>query len=277
MTPTKARLAPTPSGFLHRGNAANFLLNTRLAAGGELLLRIDDLDRGRFRPVYLRDVFRLIDQLGITVTEGPTDPHDFQANWSQENRLPLYREALSVLRNHELVFACPCTRKELAGGTHRHGCPGRRPDPDAPGTAWRVDTRSLPPVRIPDRVVPEGFTVSPHDVIPDFVIRNRAGRPSYQLACTVDDVHFSVTTVGRGRDLLPSTAAQAIVSGMLGYPPLFERLDFLHHPLIGEPDGSKLSKSAGAQGEAMELSAKEIRTLSTLVDGWLASGPPDRP
>jgi len=88
-----ARLAPTPSGFLHFGNAANFALNALLAqrTDGQLLLRIDDLDRARFREEYLVDIFRVIDWLGIEVTDGPTDPLDFHAYWSQEHRLNISR------------------------------------------------------------------------------------------------------------------------------------------------------------------------------------------
>ena len=245
----KARLAPTPSGFLHLGNAVNFALNSLLAEDGELLLRIDDLDRGRFRLEYLEDIFAVVDWLGIDVTEGPVSAADFAANWSQETRMPAYIHALNSLREQEVVFACPCTRKELAGGQHAHNCKERNIDLTATNVAWRIDTQSyLEPLVIPDITSEEGFCVVPHEAIPDFVIRKKDGRPSYQLACTVDDVFFGITHVGRGQDLLPSTAAQAILSELLGYGPLFDRIRFIHHPLLRDEGGHKLSKSAGAEG-----------------------------
>ncbi|MEM9929536.1 MAG: glutamate--tRNA ligase family protein [Bacteroidota bacterium] len=242
-------MAPTPSGFLHRGNAANFALNALLAgSNGEILLRIDDLDRSRFREKYLEDIFSVLNWLGIRWTTGPADATDFHANWSQEHRLPLYQAALDQLRHHPLVFACLCSRKDLAGGKHRYDCLNVKHSFDDPKVAWRLNTRELAPVLIPDLVQSAPFTIDLHTAMPDFVVCKKDGRPSYQPACVVDDVYFNVNRVGRGKDLLPSTAAQAVLSEALGYDSLFERIDFLHHPLLTDAQGSKLSKSAGAIG-----------------------------
>jgi glutamyl/glutaminyl-tRNA synthetase len=240
------RLAPTPSGYLHQGNAANFALNALLAGNeGHLLLRIDDLDRARFREAYLEDIFRVVDWLGIKVTEGPVDPADFHANWSQEHRLPQYQEALDHLRGHPLVFACPCSRKDMASGEHRYDCLNGNLSLDDVNVAWRINTRELDLVSIPDLVRPEPFSVDLHATMPDFVVRKKDGRPSYQPACVVDDVAFKINRVGRGQDLLPSTAAQAVLAEMMGFAPLFERINFVHHPLVVATNGEKLSKSAG--------------------------------
>ena len=227
------RIAPTPSGYLHLGNAANFAANALLADGGPLLLRIDDLDRARFRPEYLQDVFDVLDWLDIHPTLGPKDASDFEANWSQEYRMPLYYAALDTLRNTgqgTSVFACPCSRKELADGRHVHGCLQGRISPDQADVAWRIDTRGT----------------ALHLPMPWFAVRKKDGRPSYQLACTVDDYHYGITACARGEDLRASTAAQALVSDLLGYPNLEQRIHFLHHPLLTE-DGEKISKSQGAR------------------------------
>ena len=224
------RIAPTPSGYLHAGNAANFAANALLANGGPLLLRIDDLDRARFRPEYLDDVFVVLRWLGIAWTDGPTDAADFAAHWSQDHRLPLYHAALQQLRDQPLVFACPCSRRELAEGGHRHGCLRGDVPPDKPGVAWRIDTRGT----------------DLHETMPWFAVRKKDGRPSYQLACTVDDYHFGITECARGEDLRDSTQAQALVSDLLGYPALAKRIRFIHHPLITE-GGTKISKSQGAR------------------------------
>ncbi len=246
------RIAPTPSGYLHPGNAANFAANALLADGGPLLLRIDDLDRRRFRREYLEDVFEVLNWLGIECTDGPRNADDFEANWSQESRMPVYEAALELLRSRApaQIFACPCSRKELANGTHVHGCLEGRTSLDEPGAAWRMDTRNT------------GL----HDAMPWFALRKKDGRPSYQVACTVDDLHFRITECARGEDLRASTAAQAMVSDLLGYPPLLERINFLHHPLIIE-GGAKLSKSQGARSvRDWEVSPADIFAIAR---AWL--------
>ncbi|NJC26445.1 glutamate--tRNA ligase family protein [Neolewinella antarctica] len=271
--PRKVRIAPTPSGYLHRGNLANFLLNAALAGpSGETLLRIDDLDRARCRPAYLEDIFRVVHKLELKVTEGPVDVADFERSWSQKHRMSIYSAALAALRDHPLVFACPCTRKELVRGEHAYGCREGRVEKDAPGVAWRINTRALDqPVIIPDLYRKTPFTVNLHAEIPDFAVRTKAGLPSYQLACTVDDLHFDITHVGRGVDLLASTAAQVVVSDLLGYAPLLERIDFVHHVLVTAAGGKKLSKSAGAQSAPLELTAELIAEVRQLVTDWTSA------
>ncbi len=180
-----------------------------------------------------------------------------------------YQEALDRLRSSGLLFACPCSRKELAQGSHQHGCLQGRVSPDAEKVAWRINTRDLPVVSIPDIVQAEPFSINLHDAMPDFVVRKKDGRPSYQPACVVDDVLFGINTIGRGQDLLPSTAAQAVLSRLMGYGDLFERVRFLHHPLLVGADGTKLSKSAGAERVAGFLGGLKLDELIELVDAWL--------
>ncbi|WP_116106035.1 glutamate--tRNA ligase family protein [Lewinella sp. IMCC34191] len=225
------RIAPTPSGYLHVGNAANFAANALLAEGGSLLLRIDDLDRQRFRREYLEDVFDVLHWLGIEWTHGPKDAEDFERHWSQDHRMPMYKTALDQLLTcaPTQIFACPCSRKELAEGEHVHGCLRGHIAFDRAGVAWRVDTRGT----------------ALHQTMAWFAVRKKDGRPSYQLACTVDDFHYGITECARGEDLRDSTAAQAMLSDLLGYPPLRERIRFVHHPLMCV-NGQKLSKSQGA-------------------------------
>ncbi|TXF91454.1 tRNA glutamyl-Q synthetase [Neolewinella aurantiaca] len=246
------------------------MLNAALAGeAGRIWLRIDDLDRARFREEYLEDIFRVVKLLGIKVTDGPSSPQDFHARWSQEHRMKNYLSALDQLRASGLLFACPCSRKELAAGRHQHGCLQGKVSLEAENVAWRINTRDLEPVLIPDLIAPEGFTVDLHAAMPDFVVRKKDGRPSYQPACVVDDVLFGINTVGRGQDLLPSTAAQAILSEMMGFGDLFQRIRFLHHPLITGEDGDKLSKSAGAEGVSGLGPAFKPEVLRATVNGWI--------
>jgi glutamyl/glutaminyl-tRNA synthetase len=251
------RIAPTPSGYLHPGNAANFAACALLAEREDipLLLRIDDLDRGRVREAYLQDIFDTLDWLGIQWTMGPTDVADFQQHWSQNHRMGLYAEALHQLRTcvPAQIFACPCSRKDLADGTHAHDCLSRKTSLDRPGVAWRIDTRGL----------------DIHHRMPDFAVKKKDGRPSYQLACTVDDHHFGITHCVRGEDLRDSTLAQSLLSDLLGYRPLHERMTVLHHPLL-TTDGRKLSKTQG--DTSVRMSGWTPARLFDQARQWLGTG-----
>src|SRR5882762_5324158 len=89
---TRTRIAPTPSGFLHLGNAFSFALTAKLAreTGARLLLRIDDLDRDRVEARYVQDIFETLHFLGIPWDEGPRDILAYEATWSQVYRMDLY-------------------------------------------------------------------------------------------------------------------------------------------------------------------------------------------
>ena len=99
----RTRLAPTPSGLLHPGNGVSFLVTWALAraAGGWILLRVDDLDGDRYRPEYLEDIFRTIDWLGIDYDAGPKNIADFEQHWSQHLRIPQYNDYLHQLREKD--------------------------------------------------------------------------------------------------------------------------------------------------------------------------------
>ena len=122
------RLAPTPSGYLHLGNAVNFVL-TWLAArqrGAQLLLRIDDSDTARKRPEYVDDIFRAIDLLGLDYDLGPISSSDFEANWSQRHRYDQYVSTLNSLREAGALYACGLSRRELQHYSPAYPTAGRR-------------------------------------------------------------------------------------------------------------------------------------------------------
>lgn len=228
---SRLRLAPTPSGYLHPGNAINFLLNQKAARsqpGARLLLRIDDLDADRKRPEYVQDVFDSLAWLGIDWDDGPRSVEDFEQNWSQHLRLGLYENLLQQLEKQGLVFACQKSRKDLApfGGAYPPEFREQNLPLDAPDVSWRVAT-------------PPGFPM------PDFVVRRRDGLPAYQVASLADDVYFGITHIVRGEDLRASTAAQIFLAEKLRLSD-FLKIQFWHHPLLTDARGEKLSKSAGA-------------------------------
>ena len=270
MAVSKTRIAPTPSGYLHPGNLANFLFTAALVpVDGELLLRIDDLDRGRFRSEYLSDIFRVLEELSITVTEGPESPTDFTAAWSQVLRMPLYQTALDTLAGHPLLFACRCSRKELTAGHHPYGCLSEEVRFDAPNAAWRLKTHELTDRVIIERLIGPAAAIDLHQLAPHIAVRRRTGAPSYQLASVVDDLHFGVTTVARGVDLLTSTATQQVVAELLGRGEAFSKITFVHHPLMLDGAGGKLSKSSGSQSQPYPLTAPNLALLRSTVATWL--------
>ena len=246
--PIITRFAPTPSGFLHWGNAFSFVLTWLYAKRFEakILLRIDDLDQARKRPEFVEDVFRSLDWLGLNYDVGPSGPDDFEARFSQRLRMELYREALGQLCEAEAVFACDCSRKTIAAtedGRHPRACRTRRLSKDVPNVAWRMPT-TAEPVCWTD-LNDGSFAIDLHDQMRDFVVRRKDGVPAYQLTSVVDDQYFGVNLIIRGEDLIPSTAAQRWLAGYLPKASFCQAM-LLHHPLVRAPDGEKLSKSAGA-------------------------------
>ena len=268
--PARTRIAPTPSGFLHAGNAINFLLTQAIAQreGASILLRIDDLDAERMRPDYVEDIFASLAWLGIPWNDGPRSIGDLEQRWSQRLRVPRYNALIDRLAEARVLYACTCSRKQV--GT----CPHRDLDlpMDTPDATWRL--------RIPD-----GSTVDllrwPHgavrlqvdDLISDPVIRQRTGMPAYQVASLADDLDHGIGLVVRGMDLLPSTACQLYMAHVLGEEG-FLRVRCVHHALVTDDHGAKLAKSAGAaslramreRGEGPELlRAKAQRLLDELL------------
>ena len=246
--PRLTRIAPTPSGYLHAGNVASFVFSVGLARewGAEVLLRIDDMDRDRYRREYLEDVFDTLLFLGIPWDRGPRDAHDFERSWSQRLRLGLYEDRLRRLAVGGSVFACLCSRTEisLAGGRHPRGCLEAAQPLDEKGAAWRLTPASDSSVRwteafwgVRDQRLPEGIAQS--------VVRKKDGFPAYHLCSVADDTHFGVDAVVRGVDLLESTIFQLHLAERLGLEAFGSAL-FAHHPLLREDGGGKLSKSAGA-------------------------------
>lgn len=249
--PAIGRLAPTPSGYLHLGNAVNFVLTWLLIrrAGGVLHLRIDDLDRARLRRPYLENIFRVIDWLGLDYDYGPGGPDEFLRHYSQLLHLPTYNQTLRRLAQQpNLLYGSPRSRSGSA--------PAAAVPLATPGVAWRAR-------------VPAGTTIAWVDgsqgasrvplatEMPDFVVRKKDGVAAYQLASVVDDLRLGTTLIVRGVDLLPSTAAQLWLAAQLPETSLFNpaRTQFYHHSLLTDAAGNKLSKTTQAADDHGILAA----------------------
>jgi len=268
---SRTRLAPTPSGYLHLGNAASFLLTADLAKrfGAHLLLRIDDLDRERVRPEYIQDIFDTLEWLAVHWDEGPRGPAEFEAIFSQVHRKPLYDEALKMLKDRELLFACTCSRSQLAseGTTGYPGtCLHKNIPLDTPGASWRIRTPDDARVRM--KTLSEGEILSSlPDTLRHAIVRKKNGEAAYQLASVVDDLHYGVDLIVRGEDLLDSTLVQLYIAKALEEPG-FGKVVFHHHPLLKGPEESKLSKSAGASSiKSMKTTGMKPDDLLSLIAG----------
>lgn len=267
------RIAPTPSGFLHEGNAVNMLLTSWWArsAGGRLLLRIDDFDVTRARAAYVADILDTADWLGIRIDDGPTGVADFTARWSTARHTERLRAAVQRLLagSPEVVFVCRCSRRELGewgqctAGCRRGGFPLR-----AGGSTVRLH-------------VPQGLVVTVGGgelPVPrgDHVLWRRDDLPAYQLGSVLLDEALGVTAVLRGVDLVDSTALQRHLAALLPAPG-FLSADVRHHGLLTGPAGVKLSKSAGARAEPLARTAAlrgHLESVAARLGGPLGISPP---
>jgi glutamyl-tRNA synthetase len=247
---TRSRIAPTPSGFLHLGNAYNFLLTEELVRkdGGSLRLRIDDLDAARVRTEYLEDIFESLKWLDIDWHEGPKSMADADEH-SQILRVASYDTALEELVKSGRVFACECSRSQLQqvskDGQYPGTCREKGIPLDQPGVSWRFRTRQDEVVNWSDEIL-GAVEIDLFSENRDFVIRRRDGIPAYHVASLCDDVDYGVNLIVRGQDLLTSTAAQRALAAALGWEPFLQTKCY-HHPLMLDEQGEKLSKSAGSR------------------------------
>lgn len=276
----KTRFAPTPSGFLHEGNGISFIITYVLARtfGGKILLRIDDLDAGRMRLEYLEDIFQTLDWLGLDYDEGATGVDDFKKNYAQHHRLDLYFEALKKI-DPLVLYACNCSRKQIQHdsktGLYPQTCRLKNLPFETPETALRIKIGAETTAHFEEWQ--QGFqTINLAETVGDFVVRQKNGLPSYQLASVVDDDFFKVNFIVRGQDLLSSTAAQVFLSQHF-IDSNFYKTVFFHHILAYETEpasplgmGVKLSKSQGARAlKAWRESGKSPIELFQKAAEWL--------
>jgi glutamyl/glutaminyl-tRNA synthetase len=246
----KTRIAPTPSGFLHLGNAYSFVLTQQMAFkyGAEVLLRIDDMDALRVRKEYLEDIFDCLNFLGISWQQGPASMKEYE-NFSQKSRMQLYNSALQILREKDLLYACVCSRTTYQNlkskGEEICRCREKRIPLEKNEAAWRLVTDPGSTLTITDAEGTRTKLQFPLSMT-DFIVKKKDGDPSYQLTSVVDDLFFKVDLIVRGEDLLPSTCAQLFLAPLIQADAFCESR-FLHHALLKNEDGKKLSKSDGAE------------------------------
>jgi glutamyl-Q tRNA(Asp) synthetase len=255
---TISRFAPTPNGRLHLGHAYSALRNAGFArdSGGELLLRIEDIDPTRCKPEFEDAIVEDLAWLGIDFASAPRRQSDHLAD---------YAEALSRLGRRELVYPCFCTRGAIlrtsrerdpdGAPLHRGGCVAVSRSETAERLAagepaalrLNVARARLVPARLSWREFGEGDAEQRIAAEPeawgDVVLQGKERPATYHLAVVVDDALQGVTDVIRGRDLYPATSIHRLLQELLGYEPPRYR----HHRLVLDAAGVKMSKSASSQ------------------------------
>jgi glutamyl-tRNA synthetase len=249
----RGRLAPSPTGLLHLGHAATFWTahQRALAAGGVLVLRLEDLDPQRSKAGFAEAAAEDLRWLGIRWHEGPETGGPF-APYEQSRRLPLYESAMAKLIAAGAVYPCSCTRKDLARLAQApHDEEPVYPGTCRPSTSTPRNLGHQPSLEVNWRFrVPDGEAVFFQDGnfgpqrflagkdFGDFLVWRKDRVPAYQLAVTVDDAAMRVTEVVRGADLLAATARQILLCRALGLP----EPAWYHCPIVTDATGQRLAK-----------------------------------
>ena len=282
----RTRFAPSPTGPLHLGHAYAAILahDMAAAAGGEFLLRIEDIDQARARPQWEALIYEDLAWLGLR-WETPV--------LRQSERLPAYRAALQTLWERGLLYPCACRRRDIeeAARAPQEGAPHYGPDglvypgtcrPAAPapgkmpadcalrldmGRAWAaIGAEAL---QFTETGAGPGGETGPITVsrlqalseIGDIVLARRDMGTSYHLSVVLDDAEQGITHVTRGADLFEATAIHVILQRLLGLPtPLYH-----HHRLIRDETGKRLAKRDDARAirkyREDGLSPADIRSM----------------
>lgn len=286
-TTPRGRFAPTPSGKMHIGNALIALLSWLQvrSAGGQFILRIEDIDVNRSRDELAEELVYDLKWLGLDWDEGP-EIGGPSGPYRQALRQELYECELRKLQEQQRLYPCYCSRADIAAAAsapHGLASEGKR----YPGTCRQLNAeearmkelRKTPSLRmkVPDALItftdgiagPQRYQLSDGG---DFVVKRADGIISYQLAVVVDDALMGITHVLRGADLLDSTPRQLLLYQTLGYTPP----SFAHAPLIVDAEGRRLAKRSRGLSLSF-LRGQGIRPQH--VVGWLAwsAGLLDRP
>lgn len=258
------RFAPSPSGYMHKGNLLAMLLAwlDARAQKGRMLFRMEDLDPTRSRREYIAALETDLRWLGLDWDEGFPSP-----GFSQSERTAIYEDAFQTLQNRGLVYPCWCTRAQRLSAasaphpgeeTHDPGCPCARLSRREKQTLLQNGRKPAWKIRTPDKIVTikDGrcgdFSQNLSRDAGDFILRRADGVFAYQLAVSVDDMLMGVTRVVRGRDLLSSAPQQRwLMETLGGTPPTY-----YHAPLLTSGRG-KLSKRLGS------LSTQALRSSTT--------------
>lgn len=276
------RLAPSPTGAQHLGNARTFLIAWSVIrrAGGTLLLRIEDLESPRRKPWATQQLVEDLRWLGIDWDHGPGS-ESFPIPLVQSERLPRYEQVLEQLIESGHLYPCTCTRRdvELASDAPHEQTPDGNVYPGTCRDRSVVEANQLLAEGRPfawrfrlagrrDRFVDlfsGQHSADPAKQLGDFPVARSPGPPAYQLAVVVDDHDAGVDLVVRGDDLLWSTYRQRAIYQALDWQP---PAAWLHPPLVVGPDGRRLAKR---HGDTRLATLRQAGITPEQIIGWLAA------
>ncbi|NUM56109.1 MAG: glutamate--tRNA ligase [Candidatus Hydrogenedentes bacterium] len=256
MPPIRVRIAPSPTGFFHIGNAKTALINWLFArkVGGTFILRLEDTDSERSEAQYADIICEGLRWLGIDWDEGPAfggEPEKGQHGpYRQSERADIHRREAQRLVDEGKAYRCYCTKEELDAERERAQAEKRPP-------RYSGKCRNLTPEQIAamgDRPfsvrfrVPEGATVIDDLVqgtvrvenkeIDDFIVVKPNGDPVFHLAVVIDDGLMEISHVIRGDDHLTNAFRHVLLFNALGY----SLPTFAHLPMVLDETGKKYSK-----------------------------------
>lgn len=254
------RFPPSPSGYLHVGNARTAIFNWLYARHmkGRFVLRIEDTDRERSTQDSIEAIFEALEWLSIDWDEGP---------YFQSERFDIYRQHIQKLLDAGKAYYCTCTPEQLEAMRRKGMAAGGKPKYD--GTCrekgrTKTDTavvRFKAPLRgttIVEDVV-KGNIVFQNTELDDFIIARSDGSPTYNFAVVVDDITMGINTIIRGDDHVMNTPKQILLYQALENPlPVFA-----HVPMVLGPDRTRLSKRHGA------MSVTAYRDMGYLPDAFI--------
>ncbi len=280
--PPVGRLAPSPTGAQHIGNARTFLLAwlSIRSRGGRIVLRMEDIDGPRIKLGAAAQAILDLRWLGLDWDDGP-DPQALDGPFVQSQRQSSYADLLAELQLASRVFPCTCTRGDIAAAASAPHV--GQEGPIYPGTCRQLSVadalRQDRPVawrfRVPSvtDTYRDGFhgpvSCRLAEDLGDFVLYKNDGTAAYQLAVVADDHAMGITEVLRGDDLLPSGFRQRALYRELAWRPP----EFVHVPLVVGPDGRRLAKRHGdtrlASLREAGIPAERLIGLLAASCGWL--------
>jgi glutamyl-tRNA synthetase len=254
------RFPPSPTGFLHVGNARTAVFNWLYARRmkGKFILRIEDTDTERSTREAIDVIFESLEWLGIDWDEGP---------YFQTKRLDIYNSYLERLIDSGRAYYCTCSPEEIEAMRRKAMASGGKPKYDGtcreknlskmPGAVIRFKAPLSGTTVVEDAI--KGSIVFQNDELDDFILCRSDGIPTYNFAVVIDDISMQVNTVIRGDDHVMNTPKQILIYDALDCPlPIFA-----HVPMVLGTDKSRFSKRHGA------VSVSAYRDMGFLPDAML--------
>ncbi len=260
MQPIITRFPPSPSGYLHVGNARTAIFNWLYARHmkGHFVLRIEDTDKARSTKKSVEAIFEALEWLGVDWDEGP---------YFQSERSKIYQQHIQQLLDTDRAYYCTCTPEALEAMRKKGMAAGGKPKYDGTCREKGLTRTENAVVRFKAPLagttvledVVKGNIVFQNTELDDFIIARSDGSPTYNFAVVVDDITMGINTIIRGDDHVMNTPKQMLLYNALESPlPIFA-----HVPMVLGPDRTRLSKRHGA------MSVTAYRDMGFLPDAFI--------